>query len=44
MKKYRVPTGLKYVVGFIYHEKGSAINFCIGNNIDFNKIEEYEED
>ena len=44
MKKYRCPTDLKYVVGFIYHHKGEAINFCIKNNISLDRIEEYEEE
>ena len=44
MKKYRVPTGLEYIIGFIYHQKGQAINHCIRDNINFNKIEEFEEE
>lgn len=44
MKKYRVPTGLEYFTGLIYHHKGHAINYCVKNNISFDKIEEYEEE
>ena len=43
MKKYRCPTDLEYIVGFIYHEKGKAIDYCVRNNIPFDKIEEFEE-
>ena len=43
MKKYKVPTGLKYVVAFIYCWKGEAINYCIKNNVDINKIEIIED-
>ena len=43
MRKYRVPTGLKHVIAFIYHFKGSAINFCVKEGINFDKIEEFEE-
>jgi len=44
MKKYRIPTGMKYITGFIYYQKGKAIDFCIRNNIPFDKIEEFEEE
>ena len=44
MKKYRCPTGLNIVVAFIFHKKGRAIDFCVRNNIPFDKIEEFEED
>jgi len=44
MKKYRVPTGMQIVTGFIYHYKGKAINHCVRNNVPFDKIEEFEEE
>lgn len=44
MKKYRVPTRLKYIIGFIFHTKGKAINQCIKDNIPFERIEEFEEE
>ena len=44
MKKYRCPTDMKYVVGFIFHWKGLAIDYCIRNNISFDRIEEFEEE
>lgn len=43
MKKYRVPTGLEYVVAFIYRWKGEAINHCVADNIPFDKIEIIED-
>ena len=43
MKKYRVPIGLKYVVAFIYLQKGDAINHCVADNIPFDKIEEIDD-